>query len=59
MKYMLTYITMLLILLSVSIWVLGEVLELLGVGHYVMASLVTHGVLMIGGLIYGKIKRLY
>lgn len=56
---MLTYITMLLILLSVSIWVLGEVLELLGVGHYVMASLVTHGVLMIGGLIYGKIKRLY
>ena len=56
---MLTYITMLLILLSISIWVLGKVLELLGVGHYVMASLVTHGVLMIGGLIYGKVKRLY
>lgn len=59
MKYILTYMTMLLILLAVSIWGLGEVLELLGIGHYLMASVVIHGVLMIGGLIYGKIKRLY
>lgn len=59
MRYLITYIAVLLLLLVVSVFGMVFILKLFGVGSPMIVSVIVHLVLIAIGLTYGKGKGLY